>query len=239
MQIKGKERYENTDPDAQKLCGHSRRGDVNRSINNLIWHQIRNVAILRHLTIIKHRRCVVLQRERKKGEKKKKETKNKQKTLSKNLIISRVRSKTKGQEPYHYHQAILLDTQVNNTRQIKLRKRLSSLPASSFLSTRYPPPNHENSRKKKEKEKTKTTTTTTTKPIYWTPELSETTDLIPWLSRFLKRSKHDKQRRGEYIKGQRCLGPLELRPRASSSSSSSSSSSIPRRAMDTIRSNFD
>ncbi len=70
MQIKGKERYENTDPDAQKLCGHSRQGDVNRSINNRIWHQIRNVAILRHLTIIKHRRCVVLQRERKKKQNK-------------------------------------------------------------------------------------------------------------------------------------------------------------------------
>jgi hypothetical protein len=83
----------------------------------------------------------------------KKEPKNKQTTLSKNLIISGVRSKTKGQEPYHYHQAILLDAQVNNTRQIKLRKRLPSLPASSFLSTRYPPPNHENSRKKKTKRK--------------------------------------------------------------------------------------
>jgi hypothetical protein len=93
-----------------------------------------------------------LQRERKK-ERKKKKTKNKQTTLSKNLIISGVRSKTKGQEPYHYHQAILLDAQVNNTRQIKLRKIIPSLPASSFLSTRYPPPNHENSRKKKEKRK--------------------------------------------------------------------------------------
>jgi hypothetical protein len=93
-----------------------------------------------------------LQRERKK-ERKEKKTKNKQTTLSQNLTISGVRSKTKGQEPYHYHQAILLDAQVDNTRQIKLRKRLLSLPASSFLSTRYPPPNHENSWKKKKKRK--------------------------------------------------------------------------------------
>jgi hypothetical protein len=103
-----------------------------------------------------------LQRERKKEKEIK--TKSKQTTLSKNLIISGVRSQTKGQEPYHYHQAILLDAQVNNTRQIKLQKRLPSRPASSFLSTRYPLPNHENSRKKKEKKKK--TTTTTTKPIY-------------------------------------------------------------------------
>jgi hypothetical protein len=66
---------------------------------------------------------------------KERKNKNKQSTLSKNLIISGVRSKTKGQEPYHYHQAILLDAQVNNTRQIKLRKesRVSPPQASSPL----------------------------------------------------------------------------------------------------------
>jgi hypothetical protein len=64
-----------------------------------------------------------------------KQNKNKQSTLSKNLIIRGVRSKTKGQEPYHYHQAILLDAQVNDTRQIKLRKesRVSPPQASSPL----------------------------------------------------------------------------------------------------------
>jgi hypothetical protein len=93
-----------------------------------------------------------------------KQNKNKQSTLSKNLIISGVRSKTKGQEPYHYHQAILLDAQVNNTRQIKLRKesRVSPPQASSPLGIPLQITRIAGKKRKKKKQQTKRTT----KPIY-------------------------------------------------------------------------
>jgi hypothetical protein len=101
-----------------------------------------------------------LQTERKKEKEK---TKNKHTTLSKNLIISGVRSKTKGKEPYHYHQTILLDAQVNNTRpSFEKDSRVSPPQASSPLG--IPLQITRIAGKKRQKEKT--TTTTTTKPIY-------------------------------------------------------------------------